>query len=262
MDKNITIIEKDVSSGDSDISESKSREIIIADIFKGILSEEESPADVNESKTKKSPPNTLIEDISPITSINSPPRIIRNNDIEELDKEKNQNVNKSLPDPPPSVDISLASIRKNLCDAFDSVASDSDEDEYNNVNNNDDSVSDNDMEDNNATKKKTSRKLYFDSTSYLNNTVKTLNDESKSRVDGGDDSTAITTSDVSVMDIANLPLAKTKSPRKRFSPLRFWEGEHIFYSVNGIEKTSYGVKQPEIKYIFTIIYFCYFIVYK
>lgn len=101
-------------------------------------------------------------------------------------------------------------------------------------------------------------------TSYLSYSSFTLDDDNDKTIDNDESdndysyrSPNITTNDEE--SILSLPetsindyddkLVNKRTPRKRFPPLQYWKGEHLFISKSKVEKVKYGVETPEKKYI-------------
>lgn len=101
-------------------------------------------------------------------------------------------------------------------------------------------------------------------TSYLSYSSFTLDDDNDKTIDNDESdndysyrSPNITTNDEE--SILSLPetsinddddkLVNKRTPRKRFPPLQYWKGEHLFISKSKVEKVKYGVQTPEKKYI-------------
>lgn len=204
-------------------------------------------------------------------SLPSPPSIIEENDNDNSSNNKTRNSKTRN-------ESKRNSIKKNLTSHFESVA---DEDDLENISftttgsttgrkrgrpSKSTTLSNKKLTTDKTPTKDSKKKKNKNksNTSYLSYSSFTLDDDNDKTIDNDESdndysyrSPNITTNDEE--SILSLPetsinddddkLVNKRTPRKRFPPLQYWKGEHLFISKSKVEKVKYGVETPEKKYI-------------
>lgn len=204
-------------------------------------------------------------------SLPSPPSIIEENDNDNSNNNKTRNSKTRN-------ESKRNSIKKNLTSHFESVA---DEDDLENISftttgsttgrkrgrpSKSTTLSNKNLTTDKTPTKDSKKKKNKNksNTSYLSYSSFTLDDDNDKTIDNDESdndysyrSPNITTNDEE--SILSLPetsindyddkLVNKRTPRKRFPPLQYWKGEHLFISKSKVEKVKYGVQTPEKKYI-------------
>lgn len=225
---------------------------------------------LNSSGKRNNSHSIINEDDDEHISLPLPPSIVEDNNYNDSNKTRNSK-NK--------IDNKRNSIKKNLTSHFESVAN---EDDLNN-----DNLEDISFTTTGSTTKKRGRPSKTTTTNKTTTSTKdTKKNKNKNksntsylsyssfRLDDDDDdsktidndesdfdysyrSPNITTNDeesiLSLQDDSinddDDKLVSKRTPRKRFPPLQYWKGEHLFISKSKVEKVKYGVETPEKKYI-------------
>lgn len=205
-------------------------------------------------------------------SLPSPPSIIEENDNDNSSNNKTRNSKTRN-------ESKRNSIKKNLTSHFESVA---DEDDLENISftttgsttgrkrgrpSKSTTLSNKKLTTDKTPTKDSKKKKNKNksNTSYLSYSSFTLDDDNDKTIDNDESdndysyrSPNITTNDeesilslpeTSINDDDDDKLVNKRTPRKRFPPLQYWKGEHLFISKSKVEKVKYGVETPEKKYI-------------